>query len=300
MLTYHRVLDEPDPMRPGEITRKVFNSQICCLSRLFNVLPLDIAIKLQNEEKLPARTICVTFDDGYADNERIALPILKKWGIQATFFIATGYMNKGIMWNDIIIEGVRQYRQDELDLSQYELGVFPLNNIFDKYNASLKIISKIKHLPFTKRMTIIKELKEKTFPDLPEELMMSESQVYNLHQQGMQIGAHTVNHPILKLLSSEEAFQEVDDSKTHLESIINKPVLNFAYPNGRANIDYSKTTLDIVKACGFKNAVTTEKGAYIKGNDTLQIPRYSPWAENTIKFCARTIMGYKKTANIIG
>ncbi len=66
----------------------------------FNVMPLDAAVNALKKRNLPARAMAITFDDGYADNQVTALPILKQHGLSATFFIATGYLDGGRMWNE--------------------------------------------------------------------------------------------------------------------------------------------------------------------------------------------------------
>ena len=103
ILTYHRVLDDVEGI-VGGISVESFGKQIEVLSRYFQVLRLDRASMLLSEHKLPPRAACITFDDGYADNFENALPILEKHNIPATFFIAAGYLDGGIMWNDIVIE----------------------------------------------------------------------------------------------------------------------------------------------------------------------------------------------------
>ena len=107
ILIYHRVLQSPDPLRPGEPIVDEFRQRMNLLRRYFNPLPLVEAIDRLQAGELPERAVCVTFDDGYADNESVALPILKKSGIPATVFVATGFLNGGQMWNDTVIESIR-------------------------------------------------------------------------------------------------------------------------------------------------------------------------------------------------
>src|SRR5688500_10667438 len=104
ILIYHRVHAEVDPIFPAEVDAKQFGLQLNWIKSLFNVLPLDEAIEALEQNRLPARTAAITFDDGYADNTEVALPILKKHNLSATFFICTGYLDGGRMWNDTIIE----------------------------------------------------------------------------------------------------------------------------------------------------------------------------------------------------
>lgn len=85
ILIYHRVLPEPDPLFPGEVHRAQFERQLGWLKSRFNVLPLLEAVRLAGEGRLPPRSACITFDDGYADNAEVALPVLQRHGLHASF-----------------------------------------------------------------------------------------------------------------------------------------------------------------------------------------------------------------------
>ena len=77
MMIFHRVLPEPDPLFPGEPDADRFDAQLALLEHWFNILPLPDAIRGLREERLPPRPLTITFDDGYADNCTVALPILR-------------------------------------------------------------------------------------------------------------------------------------------------------------------------------------------------------------------------------
>ena len=108
ILIFHRVLAQVDPLFPEEVDAARFDVICGWLRRWFNVLPLDAAVRRLRDGSLPRRAAAITFDDGYADNHDIALPILKKHGLPSTFFIATGFLDGGCMWNDTVIEAIRR------------------------------------------------------------------------------------------------------------------------------------------------------------------------------------------------
>jgi peptidoglycan/xylan/chitin deacetylase (PgdA/CDA1 family) len=107
ILIYHRVVPEPDPLLPDLVCSEEFDRQLGVLSRWFTVLPLSEAVARLQAGRLPARAACVTFDDGYADNYEVALPLLAARGISATFFVATSFLEGGRMWNDDVIDTAR-------------------------------------------------------------------------------------------------------------------------------------------------------------------------------------------------
>src|SRR5690349_2991525 len=107
VLMYHRVLPAPDPLTES-VDARDFERQMRALREYFTVLPLAEAVAGLRAGKLPSRAVAITFDDGYADNAVIALPILESLGLHATFFIADGFLNGGRMFNDTVIEALRR------------------------------------------------------------------------------------------------------------------------------------------------------------------------------------------------
>jgi len=92
------------------------------ISQDFKVMPLGEAIALLRENRLPPKAVAITFDDGYFDNHAVALPILQRHGLTATFFICSGYLDDGLMFNDLITEAVRQTALGQIDLGLLKLG----------------------------------------------------------------------------------------------------------------------------------------------------------------------------------
>lgn len=297
VLIFHRVLPEPDPLIPSEPDAKRFKTLVDSLTQCFNILPLSEAVSKLKDGCLPKRTLCITFDDGYANNCTVALPILSAYRTPATVFVAPGFLNGGIMFNDIIIETVRRCGS-QLDLRSIELGYFDLRDIPSRINAIEQIISKLKHQPVDKRAATVKKLSQYSGVTLPTDLMMSDTQVQHLNKQGIEIGAHTVNHPILTSTEASVANCEIRQSKAYLESLLNKTVTSFAYPNGRPHQDYACEHVKMVKDAGFKIALSTAWGTASKDSDIFQIPRLAPWDSSTRKYTLRILRGYRQRSFI--
>lgn len=293
ILIYHRVLSQPDPMRPEEIDKTNFQWQMNLLARYFNVLPLTVAIRRLIEGRLPVRAVCITFDDGYADNLKIALPILQKLGLPAAFFIATGYLDGGRMWNDTVIEVLRNFPKAILDLSARELGIYHLNTIQARIATARCLINSLKYISLPEKAEHINYLESLVPSSLPNDLMMSSQQVAELHAMGMEIGAHSVNHPILTGLEKKMAWWEITECKEHLESLTKDRIKLFAYPNGKPGQDYLPEHITIVKKLGFEGAVTTLCGASTSQTDRWQLPRFRPWDNSPFPFMARLLWNYR-------
>lgn len=299
ILIFHRVLKERDWMRPGEPTEAEFAWQMQLLQRYFTVLPLSQAVQMLRENRLPPRAVCVTFDDGYADNATVALPVLQRYGIPATVFVAAGYLNGGRMWNDTVVESLRLYDGDELDLSRLGMPIYPTGTDELRRKAAYGIISERKYMEPSLREEIANHVAQLT-ASLPDKLMLTTEQLLTLHQQGVEIGGHTFSHPILCSLPPEQAREEILRGKTELESIIGEPLRLFAYPNGRPGKDYNQEHVAIVKQAGFDAAVATSWGVSSAKSDFFQLPRFTPWDKSSNRYLLRMILNGRHVAEALG
>jgi peptidoglycan/xylan/chitin deacetylase (PgdA/CDA1 family) len=287
VLIFHRVLARPDPLFPDEMDAARFDQLCGWLKSWFNVLPLDQAVASLQNGSLPARAACITFDDGYADNHQVALPILRRHGLAATFFIATGFLDGGRMWNDTIIETVRAFSEPVLDLQALGLGHHAVNSIDEKRAAIAAIIDSIKYRSVAERVAITEQLAGLAKVRPPQDLMMSSQAVREMRRAGMQIGAHTVSHPILARLTTEQARDEIGQSKQFLEQLLGERVGLFAYPNGKPGVDYNTDSVTIARELGFDAAVSTHWGAVRSATDVFQMPRFTPWDRTRLRFGVR-------------
>ena len=277
VLIFHRVLAAADPLRPGEPTAAEFEAKLRWVKARFNVIPLSEAARGMKTGALPERPLAITFDDGYADNHELALPILAKLGLSATFFVAAGFLDGGRMFNDTVIETLRQARGEVLDLSDLGLGTHAISSGSERGAAVAAILEQLKYLPSKERDVAAGTIAERAGASLPTNLMMTAAQVAALHSAGMEIGGHTVSHPILKEIDMATARREIDDGRKRLESIVGGRVRLFAYPNGRPGRDYQAEHVKLVRELGFEAAVSSAWGAAKPGADPFQIPRFTPW-----------------------
>lgn len=287
ILIYHRVLARKDPLFPAEVDSADFDHQVGLLRSMFNVIPLIDAVRHLRAGTLPARAACVTFDDGYADNAEVALPILQRHGVHATFFVATSFLNGGRMWNDTVIELVRHAPAGVIDATAIGLGSHAVGTIAERQQAIGALIGQLKYLPVDARLVQVNRLVALVDVALSEQLMMSSAQVRQLHDAGMEIGGHTVHHPILARLDSAHARTEMLEGKLALEQITGAAVRLFAYPNGKPGVDYLAEHVAMARELGFEGAVSTAWGASKQAPDPFQLPRFSPWDRSPMKFALR-------------
>ncbi len=289
ILMYHRVLPRPDTLLPRQMHAEVFDTHMRSLRSHFNCLPLGEAVARLRDRTLPPRAACVTFDDGYRDNVEVALPILRKHGVPAIFFIATGYLDGGRMFNDTVIEAIRGARVDVLDLSDLDAGRLSLATLEERRAAVSACLKAAKYRGFDARRDFVSELARRSGAALPDDLMMDSPQVNVLAQAGMEIGAHTVNHPILLNVDDDQARREIEDGKRQLEVLTARPVTLFAYPNGIPGKDYGPAHVRMVRGAGFEAAVSTSVGVSTPSTDLHQLPRFTPWDLTSARFALRLL-----------
>jgi peptidoglycan/xylan/chitin deacetylase (PgdA/CDA1 family) len=283
ILIFHRVLREADPLFPGEPHAPQFEALVRHLRSRFTILPLSDAVRRLNDGTLPPAALSITFDDGYLDNVELAAPILRRHEVPATVFIATGYLDGGSMFNDRVIEAFRVTRRDEVVLD-HDLGTHRTASVADRRSAIDSVLARIKYRPFDERERLADHVLQRTGVPAPERLMMSRDDARALSGFGLELGAHSVNHPILARLGPREARDEIATSKRVLEEIANHDVTLFAYPNGKPGEDYTSEHVRMVKDAGFEAAVSTAWGAAGAKSDRFQLPRFTPWSTRPLKF----------------
>lgn len=298
ILIYHRVLEKPDLLLGGDGDISTFDLHLKYLTRHFKVLSLHEAVQRLKDGTLPSRAACITFDDGYADNAEIALPILQKYGVPATFFIAAGFIEGGMMWNDRVIETVRLAPGHSINLVELGLGNYDISTLEQRRKSLFSLIETLKYQPYADRMEKVQKINELIPVDLPVNFMMTAQQIQTLHRTGMEIGGHTVNHPILARLEAQQAYKEIVKGKEILESIIDAPVRYFAYPNGKPDQDYYVEHAAMLKKIGFEAAVSTTWGAANGFSDLFQLPRFTPWDKSDMRFALRMIQNMMRTVKV--
>jgi peptidoglycan/xylan/chitin deacetylase (PgdA/CDA1 family) len=288
VLLYHRVLPVADPLLPEEPDLATFTAQMDILRAICNVLPLTEAVERLYRNSLPPRAACITFDDGYLNNLTYAVPTLLARGLPATIFVAAEFLCGGCMWTDILMESVRCARV-VLDLTAIGLGRWPLNDTAERRQALRGINRTLKYLDPAERVQQARRVAEIAGVEAPVNVMLSECQVKQLVKNGIDVGSHTLSHPILLKVSDDEAKREIFESKAALESIIGVPVKAFAYPNGIPDRDYRRVHVELVRRAGFDVAMSSAWGVCRTSSDRFQLPRMRPWETSMLGFAGRLL-----------
>lgn len=289
---FHRVLERPDPLLPGEPDAAMFDRILGWIGKQFRVLdPLEACERL-GAGTLPARPAVISFDDGYLDNHDVALPLLKRHGMQAAFFVATGFLEGGMMFNDRVIEAIRRAGPDPIRLAwmpESSASGLAVGTDRERRAAIGHILKAIKHLAPDVRLQRVLELEASVRATPKPGTMMRPEHVRALHDAGMRVGGHTRTHPILCAAADDEAAREISGGLQDLAQIIGHAPLLFAYPNGKPGADYDARHVAMVRQTGCLFAFSTRAGAANAGTPKLEIPRFTPWDRTRVRFAARAL-----------
>ena len=287
ILYYHRVADLSHDafhlaVRPG-----LFAQHMDVVARHCRPLSLAALVDaLHGGGDIPERAVAVTFDDGYADNAEAALPLLERFGVPATMFVTTGY-----------IDGAREFWWDELERLLFTgerlpeslsalIGGRPMSwtvangtarpGTVDRRGLLWQLHAALRPLGHDERCAALDQLRawsghvsmvRRTHRPL------SAGEVTRLASSSVvELGAHTETHPVLQGLPAETQEREILSSRRRLQALTGREVRFFAYPYG-TSADYDGVSRDTVRRAGFAAACTTTEDVVRPGVDAWQLPR---------------------------
>lgn len=301
VLMYHRVTEACPDLWDLCVAPKHFAEHLEVLEAQAHPLSLTELLVSLDKGRVHDRTVVVTFDDGYADNLHQAKPLLERQGIPATFFLSSGCIGRD-----------REFWWDELERLLFQPGTLPetlhleisgsrrgwdlgeaahwsaddvLRHRGWKFGAPLlslrhglfrEIYQLLQPLPANEQWKVLEQIR--TWANMkpaarPTHRTLSSREVIDLAQGGLvEIGSHTVTHPVLSALTIAAQREELERSKSDLEKLLNRTVTSFAYPYGGSHV-YTTETVRAVRESGFQGACTTNEGIVHKGTDRFQLPR---------------------------
>ena len=290
IVNYHRILSRPDPLLESEPGSETFRWQMALLKQCFNVLPLSEAVRLLAAGGMPSRAVAITFDDGYRSTHDLALPILRQFGLPATVFVTSSHIgDESSMWNDMILQAVRSLPPTLIDLAALGLGAYPMASEQDRKQTASTLVETCKYMAPRERSALTDALQKLANVDLRQNLMLTAEMIRTLARSHVEIGGHTVSHPILTRVEDAVARREIIDNKQQLEAIVGQPVTWFAYPNGKRGADFDQRHVEMVREAGYQAAFTTAAGAASAADPLYELPRSRPWDRSRLLFARRLL-----------
>ena len=281
---YHRINDDGDPFLGG-LAIEAFRAQMQYLARTFPIVSLDEIAKGEFHDQHPY-CAAVTFDDGYRDNFVCAFPILKRLGIPATIFLATGYIETGqLPWYDQVRLAFKLSTRAHFCIDRGGPGG-SLKVACSRLSVMERTLGWLRRTPESERRSaldqVFHELGVASDVNLAGEMLRWED-IRQMSKHKISFGGHTVTHPVLSRIPAADLKPEIEGSKRTIEKRLQKPVEHFAYPFGRAE-DFNSDAKHAVRAAGFTTAVTGIWGLNEPGDDPFLLKRFTPWETSLAEF----------------
>lgn len=302
ILLYHRVADLASDPQSLCVTLLHFAEHLEILKDRARPMRLQQLAQTIQDGNLPGRAVVVTFDDGYADNLHNAKPLLARFDIPATVFVTTGYMGREreFWWDELdrlLLQpgklpetlhlsingstcrwelGDKTHYREEDFLQHRGWNVLERDDPTPRQRLYRSLCQLLRPLPDGGRRKVLDELFAWAGAEplcRPTHHPLSSDGVVSLGDGGLvEVGAHTVTHPVLSTLPPAAQRAEIEGSKVHLEQILGRSEMSFAYPYGSES-DYTRETVAIVRDVGFVVACSNFGALAWRRTDPFELPR---------------------------
>jgi peptidoglycan/xylan/chitin deacetylase (PgdA/CDA1 family) len=267
----HRVLSDEHRSRANSLAgivmrERTFAKLLEYLERHFTVVSLDTF--LDGGREAASKPWCLlTFDDGWRDNYTTALPLLKKYNLPATVFAITGLIGtKRTFW----VERLIRIWRDKEGRTRLQASLEKALGMNAGSNGLEEIVEKLKHMASAEREQILETLTGASpSSDASGDEFLSWEEAAAMQQEGIEIEAHSVTHPLLIYEGDSTLKRELRDGKEILEQKLGKKIRAFAYPNG----NWDDRVRNMVQQAGYECAFAGERGWHRRGNDPFTIHR---------------------------
>jgi peptidoglycan/xylan/chitin deacetylase (PgdA/CDA1 family) len=303
VLLYHRIGHSPLDPQLLAVTKEHFAEHLQLISERYVPLGLADLVAAAVQGRNPARAVAITFDDGYADNLFAAKPLLEHAGTPATVFVASGYVRGGapFWWDELerlllrpgllpstlTLEVGRETLLWELgDETAYtsvsaadrtawtvldDRDPGPRQRIYRALCARLRVLDETERARALERLRSVAE-PEATDAEMPRPMTSAELACL-VEGDLVDVGAHTVTHPVLSRLAEERQRDEIAGSRRQLQEVLGRPVASFAYPYG-TDADFDETTVKLIREAGFDHACANLPGRVDRRTDPFRLPRF--------------------------
>jgi len=270
ILMYHSVASDKnkwciDPR--NHIPESIFEKHMKFLATERNVISLDTLIDFIKVNKpLPRGTTVITFDDGYFDNLTNAAPILKKYDLPATIYLATGYITREEnQWIDELYTYFNERTNDRLivpEIFENQRELYDFSVTWTTYSEISKylIVS-----TYEQRTHVLNSIKKQLIPNrVPPKLTMSWNDIRTLinENKNITLGSHTFNHIDLSKIDDLELIFEIQTSTDDIEREIGQRPVHFSCPYSRA----AKNLPEILNKLGYESSVSDSTDLLINSN----------------------------------
>ena len=279
VLMYHDLREDDDFPNWLRVGVSAFDRQLAFLREIGDIVdPAACA----DPDALPADRLhfVLTFDDGYVNNLRLALPVLARHRVPAVFFVSTGHMqDQQPFWSDEVVTAIEGAGLADLDLGDFGLGRFafragPPDARWDDIQRLLAALKEQGNEDDPKVAAVLAHLRRRQAGALDTHLdrfrPLTTAEVGELATSPWaRIGGHSHRHRILTRLQDDELRMNLAESRRLLETATGHRVTTMAYPNG----DHDARVREAAACAGFERAYTVGSGFVDRASDPFALPR---------------------------
>jgi peptidoglycan/xylan/chitin deacetylase (PgdA/CDA1 family) len=267
-VTYHgsvqKTLSGLDNVHGKHISADRLKRHLEWYKKRFQVVGLgELMRTVRSGKNPPDRSLFVVFHDGYRHNYEVAFPILKDYGIKATFFLTTSFIGtEKRFWGDVLDAAVKHSEKDGITIGD-DLKKLDLSSDEKRYTAALELRRLLKPLPedlfrerFAEALSNLGFDSENDVPRLGNhEHCLDWNMVREMARAGMEFGSHTHRHIICARQSAETAREEMAISKSTIKREIGVECELFCYPNGSYPRDGNDDTDRLAGQVGYRHVL---------------------------------------------
>lgn len=259
----------------NRITTRIFDAQMRFLARRRQVISIEALCDLIHSHRpIPDRTVLITFDDGYLDNLEIVAPILRRYRLQATFYLCSGYVSRGQnQWADMLYSVIRHKHCSLLEFA--EGNTFDLSNPYGCNTAFRVISDKLKVIDAEAREELLRQIASQLqFEEKPPRLTLNWGEVRQLVETYPEVtlGIHTSDHRDLLSMDATDAMAEIERSITEFHKEMGAYPEHFSFPYSRATPELAQQ----LSKFGFRSVMTCEGMIDRTQINSMNLHRFTP------------------------
>jgi len=271
ILMYHRITDEPfcAGLAPAE-----FERHLVYVKKHFRVVPISQLLEEVANNQVKPYTIALTFDDGHADFFHNAWPLLQKYKLPASLYVTTGFVDGNYwLWPDLLKYIIVHNQQHTLHIPGGGQVAADNQTFISNWH---KLGDYCLTLDTEERKRFLQNLARQCAVEIPSSPIspfagVSWDQLRSMCAEGLDVGSHTVTHPILSKLGYAEIEQELLQSAARIKEQLNVTAKGLCYPNGRL-IDITPQVIECAKAQGYEYGLLA-RNIPIQTGDLFRIGR---------------------------
>jgi peptidoglycan/xylan/chitin deacetylase (PgdA/CDA1 family) len=314
VLTYHGVLPAgykiADPRLDGNhVSAVCFRGQLRLLKDRYNVIsPHEFLLWSEAGHELPPRSVLLTCDDGLRNSLFDMVPILQEFEMECLFFVTGASLSptSTMLWyEELYLMFLAAPESITLELLEIELAASARKQ--EKHSLWWELVKKLSQYDLNRRKTLLETIRmqlglaehwDSEYRENPvlsrRFLALSQTELHQLVQAGMCVGAHTLSHPMLSQSSPEAAWCEISWSKRDLERALGQEIWAFAYPFGDCSSATSRE-VQLAKRAGFRTAFLNAEGSLKTETPRLALPRVHITAEMSLAEFEAHISGFHRS-----